>query len=325
MIRNKWYAVLDSQELGKKPIGVTRLNEKLVFWRDEKGKAFCARDRCAHRGAQLSAGKVIDGKLRCPFHGFEYSGEGAVVTIPAMGKSYDVPEHYKVNSYRTYESHSFIWVFWGDAEPEKSGKPQYFEDIDDTFSFGRLVETWNVHYSRAIENQLDPMHVPFVHHNTIGRAHKTIVDGPIVKWVSEDQFFFFVHNRKEDGTLARKPEDLPEPDMERDFRLSFKFPNLWQNYLSAKARATIAFVPVDEENTKIYLRFYQNFITVPIVRDIFNTLAMRFNRAVLHQDRRVVLTQRPKKTALKMGENLTPGDLPIIEYRKRRDELLRAS
>jgi len=42
---------------------------------------------------------------------------------------------------------------------------------------------------------------------------------------------------------------------------------------------------------------------------------------VLHQDRRVVLTQVPKKTELAMGENLIPGDLPIIEFRKRRKTL----
>lgn len=323
MIRNRWYPVLDSQELGKKPIGVTRFNEKLVFWRDQEGSVSCIRDRCAHRGARLSIGKVIDSKLQCPFHGFEYDGEGSVVTIPAMGRSYDVPDNFKVNSYKTHESHSFIWIFWGDGGSEKNGAPQYFEDLKDFPFYGRFEETWNVHYSRAIENQLDVMHVAFVHHNTIGRANRTVVDGPIVTWVSEDQFYFFVRNRKEDGTVAKKPEDLPEPDLERDFRLSFIFPSLWQNYIGQKARATIAFVPVDEENTKIYLRFYQNFFTVPVLRDMFNKLVMHFNRVVLHQDRRVVLTQQPKKTVLKMDENLIQGDSPIVEYRKRRDDLLR--
>jgi hypothetical protein len=43
-----------------------------------------------------------------------------------------------------------------------------------------------------------------------------------------------------------------------------------------------------------------------------------FNRVILHQDRRVVETQIPKKTMLKMNENLVQGDLPIIQYRKRR-------
>jgi hypothetical protein len=45
------------------------------------------------------------------------------------------------------------------------------------------------------------------------------------------------------------------------------------------------------------------------------------NSYILHQDRRVVLTQLPIKSELQMGENLIQGDLPIIEYRKRRATL----
>jgi len=37
MIRNQWYVVLETAEVGTHPIGVTRLGEKLVFWRDPAG------------------------------------------------------------------------------------------------------------------------------------------------------------------------------------------------------------------------------------------------------------------------------------------------
>lgn len=46
MIRNQWHIVLESKEVGKKPVGVTRMGEKMVFWRNESGKVFCAFDRC---------------------------------------------------------------------------------------------------------------------------------------------------------------------------------------------------------------------------------------------------------------------------------------
>ena len=62
MIRNQWYVVLESQEVKHKPIGVTRMGEKLVFWRDAQGQVHCLRDRCAHRGAALST--VTTHKLR---------------------------------------------------------------------------------------------------------------------------------------------------------------------------------------------------------------------------------------------------------------------
>ena len=58
MIPNQWYVVLESRELEPgRLLGVTRMGERLVFARDRGGKAFCLRDRCAHRGAALSAGK----------------------------------------------------------------------------------------------------------------------------------------------------------------------------------------------------------------------------------------------------------------------------
>jgi len=72
------------------------------------------------------------------------------------------------------------------------------------------------------------------------------------------------------------------------------------------------------KKTQIYLRFYQRNIKLPVLKQAFNRLSNISNRYILHQDRRVVLTQKPKKTELKMKENLIQGDAPIIEYRKRR-------
>ena len=54
MIRNQWYVLLESEEVGKTPIGVTRMGEKMVFWRDSAGKVQCALDKCPHRGVKVS-------------------------------------------------------------------------------------------------------------------------------------------------------------------------------------------------------------------------------------------------------------------------------
>jgi len=53
-------------------------------------------------------------------------------------------------------------------------------------------------------------------------------------------------------------------------------------------------------------------------------LAMPFNLLVAHQDRRVVVTQQPKPSGLKMGEKLIQGDRPSVEYRRRRQEPIAA-
>lgn len=71
----------------------------------------------------------------------------------------------------------------------------------------------------------------------------------------------------------------------------------------------------------IYLRFYQSFMPVWGIRHLVGFFANIANRHVLHQDRAVVVTQRPIKSELTMGENLIPGDAPILNYRRRRAEL----
>jgi len=78
---------------------------------------------------------------------------------------------------------------------------------------------------------------------------------------------------------------------------------------------------VDQEHTLLYLRFYQNFMSLPIIGNLVARLSMPSNVYIAHEDRRVVVTQEPKPSGLKIGEVLIQGDLPIIEYRKKRASL----
>lgn len=323
MIHNQWYVVLDSSEVKSKPVGVTRLGEKLVFWRDGEGQLSCLWDRCAHRGVELSKGRVVsDGCLQCPFHGFEYDRTGRVQKIPANGQKAPVPERFRVRSYPTYEAHGFIWIWWGENPPDDLAPPSFFEDIDDSFAYGQTRDPWDAHYSRVIENQLDVVHLPFVHYNTIGRGCRTLIEGPGIKWVNDNQFEVYVFNKVDDGSTPRKPNEVPVPNPDNDFKLEFIFPNLWENHISEDVRVLAAFVPVDDEHTLLYLRFYQKFMPVPVLNKLIAQIAMPFNVRIAHQDRRVVNTQQPKASGLKIGEKLIPGDRPIVEYRRRRQELV---
>ena len=46
---NQWYPVLPSWALAGAPIGITRLSENIVLWRDGDGKPHATEDRCPHR------------------------------------------------------------------------------------------------------------------------------------------------------------------------------------------------------------------------------------------------------------------------------------
>ena len=324
MIKNQWYVVLSSRDLpGRGPIGVTRLSEKLAFWRDSAGTPHCVADKCCHRGASLGAGKVVGDHLACPFHGFEYDTTGRVVSIPANGAKRPVPANFKVNALACREEHGFVWVWNGDvADGSDEGLPPipFFDELDRGFTYGEFSEVWDVHYTRAIENQLDVVHVPFVHATTIGRGGKSLVNGPVVRWEG-NRMTYYVDDALDQGQVPLRPDEIENP--ESLFSLQLQMPNIWQNRISDKLRVMAAFAPIDEEHTCIYLRFYQRIVGIPVLRDAMNGLGDVANRTILHQDRRVVLTQLPKKSELSMGENLVQGDLPIIEFRKRRDQLRR--
>lgn len=62
-LRNRWHPVLSSWEIESNPVGITRLGENLVLWRDEDGKVHALEDRCPHRGARLSLGWNLGNRL----------------------------------------------------------------------------------------------------------------------------------------------------------------------------------------------------------------------------------------------------------------------
>ncbi len=319
MIRNQWYAVLDSREVKQnRPIGVTRLAEKLVFWRNAQGQVFCLKDRCAHRGAALSAGIVHQGNLQCPFHGFEYDPSGACRYIPARGLTATPAKGLQVPGYPVKEAFDFIWLWWGEAQETYPEIP-FFDDLHG-FSYGTDHALWDVHYSRAVENQLDVFHLPFVHHNTIGRGNHLVADGPYL--VSDDYSIkVWVSNRHENGKPGKLSSEMPPPKGEA--LLHFLFPHLWMNRLSTDFRIVIAFVPVDEHHTRFYLRYYQRFIRIPVLRELANCFTAISSRIILKQDQRVVITQQPDKSVDKAkDEVLISADRPIILYRKIRQKLI---
>jgi phenylpropionate dioxygenase-like ring-hydroxylating dioxygenase large terminal subunit len=219
-------------------------------------------------------------------------------------------------------AHGFIYAWLGDADPDPAG-PRFFDDIPPDMVHAAGHEAWRAHYSRMIENQLDVAHLPFVHANTIGRGGRTLVDGPLVDWLGPDRFRVYVFNRADDGSLPRRAADLSRPDV--PFHLEFVFPNLWQNYISHGVRIVAAFVPVDDQSSVLYLRFYQRLPLPRAIGRLACRLAMPANTLIARQDKRVVETQTPLPSVLGGGEKLVPADSAIIAYRRRRAELQRVS
>ena len=324
MIENTWYVVLDSAEVPKnQPLGVMRFGLRMVFWRDQDGQVHAQEDRCCHRGAQLSKGTVVEGCIECPFHGWRFDGKGACVLVPSNGRSAPIPNSFRLRNFAVQEKYGWIWLFWSSSELQEDALPniEYFAELQSpSWKTHTLQDLWPVHYTRAIENQLDVTHLAFTHRRTIGNIKKPIVDGPVFVWKDEQTLCFFPVTQSDDGQIARKASEV-KVDEPQGF-LEFRFPNIWKLQIAANFYNFAAFVPVDESHSITYVRLYQGFVTWPVLGDWVSAVMGWFNKRVLNEDRPMVLSQLPIQSDIQMDEMLVKGDAPIIEFRKRRHELL---
>lgn len=320
MIPNQWYAVLASKEV--KPGTITsalRMNLHLAFFRTENGTLGCVEDRCSHRGAALSLGKVKGNCLQCPFHGLEFLPDGECRFVPANGKaSTEDLSRFHVRSYPVREAHGMIYLWYGRSEPDLSASLPFFDEhVDDGFSCSMFSDKWNSHYSRCIENQLDVVHLPFIHYNTIGRGNKTVVNGPSVEF-SDGILRTSAFNETDHGQTPKKPEECSIGDK---VFLCFRFPNVWMNRIAPNYKLVIFFAPVNEENTVLYIQVYSKLSRIKPINTLIASASRLMAYVIERQDHRVVVTQKPKASAYFSEEKLLVGDRPIVLYRKIREEL----
>lgn len=162
-----WWPVCLASELGTQPLGLRLLDQPLVLWRDAQGQPVAMVDRCPHRGAQLSLGRVVAGTLQCPYHGWRFEPQGRCVGIPAQ-PGFTPPASSGVCRHAAVEHEGLVWVALAadatvrEALPDLSALPQR-----------RLVYgPFDVATSapRAVENFLDTSHFAFVHEGWLGAA-----------------------------------------------------------------------------------------------------------------------------------------------------------
>ena len=108
---NAWYVACTPQEIDDKPLGRKVCNESIVFYRDAEGRATALEDFCPHRGAPLSLGRVIEGKLVCGYHGLEMGCDGKTIAMPGQR----VRGFPAIRSFPVVERHGFVWVWPGEA------------------------------------------------------------------------------------------------------------------------------------------------------------------------------------------------------------------
>jgi phenylpropionate dioxygenase-like ring-hydroxylating dioxygenase large terminal subunit len=165
VVRDDWHVAARGADVGASvPVGVRMLGEDVVLWRSDEG-VHAWKDLCIHRGAKLSLGKVHDGCLACPYHGWRYNGDGQCVHIPSQ-PGLKPPARAATTAYQVREKFGLIWVCLGTPAADVLDFPQW-----DDASFHKII-CGPYHYDaaapRAVENFMDPAHFAFVHEGILG-------------------------------------------------------------------------------------------------------------------------------------------------------------
>ena len=172
VFRRFWYPVIPRQHLVAGPQPFELLGEPLVIWLGEDGQPAAARDRCCHRTAKLSLGKVDQGRICCPYHGWEFDTTGTCVRVPQLKEGCAIPANYRVEAYRCTERYGYIWVCLGEPLTDIPELPEAHDP--DYRLIQEFYEPWQCAGLRVMENELDLAHPTFVHTETFGsEAHPT--------------------------------------------------------------------------------------------------------------------------------------------------------
>src|SRR5919108_6501458 len=156
-----WYIAAQSSQLRKRPIARVLNGERIVLFRNSAGETHALEDRCAHRNMALSRGTVVNGRIECPYHGWQYEGGGRCVHVPSLGASATLPRHC-VRSFATRESDGYVWVYPGRTTPalEPFRFPHCGEHGWTTF---RMKTRFAGDVEQCLENFLDCPHTAYVH------------------------------------------------------------------------------------------------------------------------------------------------------------------
>jgi vanillate monooxygenase len=177
---NAWYVAALPNELDEKPLGRMVCGVSMVFYRTADGSVAALEDWCPHRGAPLSLGRVVEGKLICGYHGLEMGCDGKTVSMPGQRVRAFPP----IASYPVKEHQGFVWVWPGDPQQADAAKIPHLAWAEDPgWAYGGGMYHIQCGYQLMVDNLMDLTHETYVHADSIGQPEidestpTTSVDG----------------------------------------------------------------------------------------------------------------------------------------------------
>lgn len=303
-----WHPVAACDELStRNPLSVRLLEHDLVLWRDAQGAVHAFQDQCPHRGARLSLGRVDDGRLECPYHGWRFEGSGRCVKVPAV-PDFVPPAGHMVRAHAVAEAAGLVWVRL-EAGTER---PPAVDGEADPRLRKLTVGSYDVAASapRIVENFLDLSHFGFVHEGWLGDRAHTAQAGYEVASTPDGLVAT--------GCRAWQPQSnrLSTEGSEVSYTYAVKAP-----YTAALTKLPQAqdgyrdvihlFVcPVEPERSRVWFRLAVTDF------DSSDEELRAFQHTIFTQDQPVLESQRPKRLPLAGGELHSAADRLSAAYRR---------
>ncbi len=169
-----WHPVAFCADLPEgRPLAFTLHDEPLVLFRDGQGRLCGLEDRCPHRMAQLSNGRVVDGRLECGYHGWQFGSDGACLHIPQLQPGQPVPARACVRARAVVERQGIAWVWSGEASAARPDEIPAIAALD-VPGVTHVDYVTDLPYDQGylVENVIDVAHIHIAHDGMRGGGHR---------------------------------------------------------------------------------------------------------------------------------------------------------
>jgi phenylpropionate dioxygenase-like ring-hydroxylating dioxygenase large terminal subunit len=162
-----WYVAAWSEELSTGlMLARTFLDQPVVLFRDAAGRAAALFDRCPHRFAPLSRGRLQGDSIECGYHGLGFDRSGACVRNPYGSQ---IPPRAHVRSFSLLERDGIVWIWMGDeAGADPALAPTFSTLADPDWHAIRGYLRTPANYVLAIDNLMDLTHPEYLHDRSLG-------------------------------------------------------------------------------------------------------------------------------------------------------------
>ncbi|MFT5501238.1 MAG: phenylpropionate dioxygenase-like ring-hydroxylating dioxygenase large terminal subunit [Woeseiaceae bacterium] len=172
-LRNCWYAAAwDYEVTDNELLARTFLEKPIVIYKGDSGKYIALDNRCCHRAAPLSQGRIEGDCIRCMYHGMKYDSAGICVEIPGQDK---ISKSHRVRSYPIVEKGHLLWIWMGDPGKANPDDIHDYEPLTSDRWIG-LPQQAYLHYDAnwllIVDNLADFSHLAFVHTQTLGGSEE---------------------------------------------------------------------------------------------------------------------------------------------------------